>query len=489
LASTSVEATVGASRRAWLHPIVLIVGTLLVFAAHFRPWEVGYLEEWPLAQNWIAQGGWAVVPSYLEWTLSRPLHLVPSFIGLALGNGAPGAIFFVLGLVAAAQLPVVVWALRPISRSFWLSFAVGLFLALHPLWPGGFLQRFLPAQTAALGLAIALGFLIRWYLSGKVRWIVWTSVSLLLGFAVYPGPATVAPLMALAIALAVKTSWKRRIVAVVVVTATSAFMTLYSLVISRLIMPSGTSYELDNIATAGVTSIRELVTFVQSTLFSRGELILLGIAVVAVLGAVLALTGAVPHPAGWLITGVALVSPAVSVVFFGHAGWLSDIDRLGYVISLALFVALCVWPLNSEGTRVKMEAVFAVILIAVSFVGAARGIQSWQSDIALQHKLLTALGPVVAEAEGEGEVVVVIDRSGTLGYNGTFPLQYLGPASQVWNDDQTTVWLCFEEPSPLPSGAVLCDPNDTGTDLRLVDTLVLESGAVDFFIGERETDG
>ena len=74
------------------------------------------------------------------------------------------------------------------------------------------------------------------------------------------------------------------------------------------------------------------------------------------------------------------------------------------MISLALFVALCVWPLNSEGTRVKMEAVFAVILIAVSFVGAARGIQSWQSDIALQHKLLTALGPVVAEAEGEGEI-------------------------------------------------------------------------------------
>ncbi|GAA3205503.1 hypothetical protein [Microbacterium terregens] len=473
------------TRHAWVPPTALVIGTMLVFAAHFRPWEVAFLEEWPLAADWNGNGGWAFAPNYLEWTLSRPLHLIPSLIGLAVANGAPGGIFLILGLVAAAQVPVIVWALRPVSRSIWLSGSVALFLALHPLWPGGYLQRFLPAQTAVLALALAVGLLIRWLQSGRVRWIIWACVVLLLGFLVYPGPAVAAPLMALAVALVVKTTWKRRIWAVAAVTTTSAVMTVYSLVITRLISPSGTSYEMGNIEVAGVRSLRELVTYVQATLFSQGELVLLGVLAVGVLGAVLALAGAIPHPAGWLITGIAFLSPVTTIVYFGHTGWLSDIGRLGYVISLGLFVALLVWPIASTGRRIRLEVVLAAALVALSAIGGARGIQYWQPYIETQHRLLDALGPVVREA-GEGEVVVVVDHSGTFGLERSFPLQYLASASRVWNDDDTPVWLCFEEPSPVPGGAVLCDPEDTGEDLRLMTTLAQPTGTVNIYIGQKE---
>ena len=485
MTSTHVRSRDEIVKRSWVAPVALVVATLIVFAAHFRPWEVAYLEEWPLASDWTGNGGWAFAPNYLEWTLSRPLHLLPSLLGLSITGGAPGGIFLILGIVAAAQVPVVVWALRPVSRSFWLSGAVALFLALHPLWPGGYLQRFLPAQTAALALAVGLGLLVRWFLTGRARWMVWTCVTLLLGFAVYPGPAAVAPLMALVVGLAMKTSWKRRIIAVVAVIGTSALMTLYSLVITRLISPNGTSYELGNIEVAGVKSVHELVTFVQSTLFDRGELILVAILCVAILGAVLALTGAIPHPAGWLLTGAALVSPASTVVFFGHTGWLSDIDRLGYVISLALFVALCVWPLTSVAVGTVLQKVIALMLVVVTLIGGYAGVQRWQPDIHLQHQLLDALGPVMDEADGD-EVVFVVDKSATYGQNGTFPLQYLGAAALVWNDDQTKVVLCFEEPATLPSGAVYCNTQGA-TDLRLASTLTLPTGAVDLFIGRQES--
>ena len=474
-------------RRGWVRPVALAIGMLAVFAVHFRPWEVGFLEEWPLANGWQMNGGWAFLPNYFEIMLSRPLHLFPSLVGLSLAGGAPGGIFLILALVAAAQVPAVIWALRPISRSFWLSGAVALFLALHPLWPGGFLQRFLPAQVAALALAVAAGLLLRWLQTGRVRWLVWAFVTLLIGFAVYPGPAAVAPLMALTLALAVRATWRRRFWAIGAVIASSAAMTLYSLVITRLIAPQATSYELGNIEEAGVKSVGELVRLIQTTLFAQGQLVLLGIVAVGLLGAILSLTGAVPNWAGWLMLGVAVASPASAIVYFGHTGWLSDIDRLGYVISLSLFAALLVWPLTSTGRQVRLEAVVAALLAIIALAGGVRGVQHWQPYVAAQHNLLTALGPAVQQASGD-EIVVVIDHSGTFGRMSTFPVQYLAHASAVWNEDPTFVWLCFDDPALLPSGGSLCDVSDTGDNLKLVDTLNVETGTVDIYVGERATN-
>lgn len=465
--------------------IVFVLACIVVFAAHFRPWEVAYLEEWPLARDWDALGPFGFAANYLHWTLSRPLHLVPTMLGLALGNGWPGMIFLVLALVAVLQMLAVVWALRPVSRSAWLNITVGLFLALHPLWPAGYLQRFLPAQTAALCLAFALGMLIRWLVHGRVRWLVVGSITLLAGLATYPGPALVAPLAALVLALAISASWRRRLVTVVVAIAASALMTFYSLVVTKFISPEAPSYELGNIQHSAVSSVKQLVMLVGGTLRRDGGGVLVGILIVVILGGVLLLAGAIPRRMGALIATAALLSPTTTVVFFGNTGWLSDIDRLSYVISLALVPPLMVWPLTRKENRPRLQGALAVLLVALSGAGGLFGVLQWQPYIAAQHKLLTALGPIVRES-GEGDIVSVVDRSGTLGFFPSFPEQYLGPASVVWNSDNTPVWLCFDASSALPSGASVCDPKDTGTSLRLAGSVQLGTGTADIYIGKRE---
>lgn len=471
------------SRR--LQATVLLVGTLLVFGVHFRPWEVGYLEEWPLAADWNGYGGGAFTASYLEWTMSRPLHLFPSMLGLVLGGGSPSGIFAVLGLVAAMQLPAVVWALRPVARSYWTSVTVGAAFALHPLWAGGYLQRFLPAQTAALALVIMTGLLTRWLMTGRVGWLISAGITIFVGYLVYPGPTGAAPLVALALALTVRTSRTRKIWAVATITSSSVLMTLYSLVLSRFILPGGTSYEIGNIEVAGVRSVRDLVTYVGTTLFAQGEAVVAAIVGVGILGALLTLTGSVPYRAGWLIAAFAAVSPLVTVVYFGHVGWLSDIERLSYVMSLALFAGLVTWTTTATHHRTRLQRSIAILLLLIAVVGAWNGIARWQPYIQIQHRLLDALGPAVREA-GDGDIVVVVDRSATLGLEPTFPLQYLASASRVWNQDSTPVWLCFPEHVAVPSGAVVCDPKDTGHDMRLITSLPQGTGKIDIYIGRQD---
>ena len=465
---------------------VSVLGTLLAFLTHFRPWEVGFMEEWPLAADW--GGGGAFTSDYLDWTLSRPLHLVPSLAGLAIAGGAPGGIFLVLGLVASAQFLAVLWALRPLSQTRWVPLAAAAFAAFHPLWPGGYLQRFLPAQTAALALVVAVGFLLRWLLDGRTRAIIAASLALVIGLCVYPGPAAVAPLAALVLALALDAPWWRRIIAVAATTGASAQVTLYSLVITRLIAPDGTSYEAGNIAVAAVSGPREFLTLVGTTYLTTGMTTLAGIAGVLALGAALALTGIVPARAGWLMAGAALASPATTVVFFGHVGWLQDIDRIGYTTSLALAMTLLVWPARATARHVRLQAVLAALVIGVAAVGAVRGIQRWQPYIELQHRLLAELAPVVRAAEGD-DVVIVVDRSGTYGTMFTFPLQYLDSASQVMNDDDTTVKLCFDPsgPYPIPSGGTECERDELNGH-TLATTLSLSGGPVDIYLGRQETD-
>lgn len=474
------------SRRLLL--VTLIVGTLLVFLAHFRPWEIAFLEEWPLAEFWSEQGGWAFATHYFEWSLSRPLHLVPTGIGLAIAGGAPWGIFLVLGIVSAAQFLVVVWSLLPVSRSHLIPIAVALIIALHPLWPGGYLQRFLPAQTAALALFALAGWLIRWLMGGRARLLVFAAIGLILGLCVYPGPAVAAPLLALVMALAVRASWRRRIVAILVVVAACAVMTLYSLVISRLIAPGGGTYEAGNFAAGTIAGPREILTYVGNALLGPGLPILASILAIAGLAAVLALTGAIPHTAGWLMAGTAIVSPLCAGVFFGNVAWLQDIERIAYAISLGLGVALLVWPMTTVGRRIRLESVIAVALIGLALLGAVRGIERWQPYIALQHQLFEELAPVVAAAEGD-EIVVVVDHSGTYGFEYTLPQYYISSASHIVNDDDTRVWLCHLESDPPLGSAGVCAPTDTGDDMRLVSTFSVPTGEVDLYIGEPTTGG
>ncbi|GAB3397240.1 hypothetical protein GCM10027515_01250 [Schumannella luteola] len=473
--------------RSWAPRIALAALAVVAFALHFRPWEVAFLEEWPIAELWDKVGLGGTIDNYAQWSLSRPLHLVLTLVGLAIGGGSPAGIFAVMGVVAAATAALTVWALRPLSRSPWVSLAVAAFVALHPLFPGGYLQRFLPAQTAVLTFVVAAGFLIRWLLDGRRRWMAATFAVLIAGLCVYPGTAAAAPLLAVAVALSIPSSWRRRIVAVVVVVAASALMTVYSLVITKLIAPGGETYEAGNIAQGGVHGPRDFVERIGSTLIGSGLTVVAAVIAVAALGAVLALSGAVPHPVGWLITATALVSPLCTVVFFGNVAWLADIDRIEYATSLGLTAALMLWPIGMSGLRLRPLAVIAAVVILVSVVGGVRGVRHWQPYIALQHQLFQELKPAVEQAHGD-EIVVVVDHSGTFGAIYTLPQHYISSASHIMNDDATPVWLCYEKGDPVTGGSTLCATADTGRDPRFVSSYDLPGGEVDIYIGKPESD-
>lgn len=380
----------------WLRPSVLALSVAIVFVAHFRPWEFAFLEEWPLAEFWVLSGPVDFFRHYAEWSLSRPLHLVPTGLGLLISGGALWGVWLVLALVAVAQFLTVVWALKPVSRSFWVNGAVALVIALHPLWPGGFLQRFLPAQAAALGLVVAAGLLIRWLQHGRIGALAGSGLALMAGLLVYPGPAVAAPLVAVAVALTLRATWRRRVIGVLTIVAATALVTLYSLVITRVIAPDAASYEAGNFG-AGVTGTpRVILTLLIEALAGEGLILCAGIAAVVLLAVVLGLTRAVSPLSAGTIGVAAVVSPLCSVVYFGNIAWLYDIDRIGYATSLGLIAALLAWPLAARG-RLPMQHAFAAVAVAASLVGAWYGIAQWQPYIALQHLLFEQIAPAMRE--------------------------------------------------------------------------------------------
>lgn len=470
--------------RAWWPLVVVVVGAVVVFAAHFRPWEGGLYEEWTLARYWQLWGGRNTFAAFAELMLSRPLHLVPTFLGVAIGDGEPAGIFVVMGLVAAGQFLVVLWALRPISPSIWISVGVALVIGLHPLWPGGFLQRFLPAQTSVLALLIAVAFMIRWLQQGRARWLIGMCVALVAGFAVYQGPAGVVPIVAIVLALTISASWRRKIVLVIAATAATALMALYAIVIVRIVVPpERDSYELMNMNASGARGLGEVIRLVAGTFANEGRFLLLGIFAVVALGALLSLARAIPYEAGWLMAGVALSSPVCAMVYFGSVEWLQDIDRVGFAVSLALSVALLIWPITAARRPRRLQLVVAATLVAIALAGGAAGIASWQPYLNAQHQLLNALAPIVHEA-ADNETVVVVDHSGTFGDLLTLPNGYLSGASFVANHDASNVLICFplEGRYPVPAGNVNCDP-ETLAHLRPAGHLTMPGGNVDFHVG------
>ncbi|MFF2273371.1 hypothetical protein ACFVTX_13905 [Agromyces sp. NPDC058136] len=482
-APDSVPAPRKRARATW--PVVaVVVGAIVVFAAHFRPWEGGLYEEWTLARYWQLWGGRTTFAAFAELMLSRPLHLVPTFTGVAIGGGEPSGIFVVMGLVAAGQFLAVLWALRPISRSIWINIGVALVIGLHPLWPGGFLQRFLPAQTSILALLIAAGFMIRWLQQGRARWLIGACLALLLGFAVYQGPAGVAPILAIVLALTVSAGWRRKILLVVAATASTVVMALYAIVIVRIVVPpERASYELMNLESSGAQSPSEVVRLVGGTLVGEGRPLLLGIFVVVALGALLSLTRAIPYTAGWLMAGVALASPVCAFVYFGNVEWLQDIDRVGFAVALALSVALLIWPITAAARPRRLQLAVTAVLVAIACAGAAAGIAVWQPYLHVQQRLLGSLAPIVHET-ADSDTVVVVDYSGTFGDLLTLPNGYLSGASFIANHDATNVLICYppDGSHPVPAGNVFCDP-DTLAGLRSAGDLTMPGGTVDFYVG------
>jgi hypothetical protein len=74
--------------------------------------------------------------------------------------------YLVLTATALAQFCVAGWALRPVVGQPILRALVVAAIALHPLWPAGYLLRYLPAQVSVLLFLVWFGFAVR-YVGGR----------------------------------------------------------------------------------------------------------------------------------------------------------------------------------------------------------------------------------------------------------------------------------------------------------------------------------
>ncbi|EIC09006.1 hypothetical protein OR221_0714 [Microbacterium laevaniformans OR221] len=474
--------------RRWIPITVLSVAAVLSFALHFRPGEVAFLEEWPLAEYWNEHGLLGFAAHYGPWSASRPLHLVPTALGLLLGGGSPVGIFAILGLVAAGQFLLVMWALKPVQPPFVVAVAIGLFVSLHPLWAAGYLQRFLPAQTAVLVVIVVVGAVVRFVGGGRVHWLWIAGACTAIALCIYPGPAAAVPLLTLSVCLAMKSSLRRLASVIAAVLVPAALVTLYSLVVVRVFTPSGSSYESSTVDVAAVASPVQTLTMIADTLVAEGRLILLAMVVVIAIAVTLGVTRIMTPRSAVVMAVVALCGPACAVVFFGNASWLHDIDRVSYASSLGALAALLAWPLAAARVHRGVQTTLALALIAVSVVGAVRGVESWQPFISLQHKLFTQIAPIAAEVQ-EGQIIVVVDHSGTYGSEYTLPQYYISSASHIMTGRATQVWLCSMPGDPPLDSAGECTVDALGPNAVKVSTFEVPHGSVDIYLASKVPNG
>jgi hypothetical protein len=179
----------GSARPTSPRPLLWVLASL-VTVAHFRPREGGLLEEWGLALAW-KRAGLAGFLDHLPLVAGRPLHLVPAYLGLWISDGGVTGMYLVLTATALAQFCVAGWALRPVVGQPILRALVVAAIALHPLWPAGYLLRYLPAQVSVLLFLVWFGFAVRYVGGGGAARPVAGSAALLVGLLTYQALALV----------------------------------------------------------------------------------------------------------------------------------------------------------------------------------------------------------------------------------------------------------------------------------------------------------
>lgn len=434
-------------RRWWW--VSVVAGGLLVFALHFRPWEGGLLEDWETGNQW-AQHGWGALPDSMRiYHTGRPLHFLLYYFGLWLANGSFVGGYLMLGLVAAGQFAAVLWALRPVSGSRWLSLGIALLIGLNPLWGVGYVLRFFPSQVMTLALFVSAGLLIRYARSGRWPFLLGSALVQLYGLLTYQAAAVVWIVAAVALALAVGAGWRRTVLAGAVSLACSAAVAAYSFAIAPLINPSSyetVSRELGGGSIVGpVTAVRQLL----GTIIGQLPYVLLAIVLLVVLAAVLHLTGSIRTRQAWLIVGLALGSPLAGLAYINTMFWLSDAERVANTTSLTIAIALLVWAIGSTGRHPRLELIAAGAGVAGSIALVGVAIANWAGYAAVQQRVLAIVEPAVREATGD-ETVVVVDHSGVLGDTYTLLSAFhLTQATQLTFGDPTEDVLCTSDEVPV----------------------------------------
>jgi hypothetical protein len=375
---------------------------------HFRPWQGGLLEEWGLALAW-RQEGFGGYFARLPLLMGRPVHLLPYYVGDVLSNGGFVGPYAVLAAVAVGQFLLTLWALRPLTSMWVPRWVLGMALALHPVWAAGDLLRYLPAQTAVLGVVVWLGAVTRYLRGGSRKWLLLAGAALAVGLLAYQAPA--AAVLAGAVALAVATAEVRRgAVAIAVTGASVVGVFLWSMVVAPLL--SSSSYESDMASGAGLGPVRLVRAVIRTlVLYAPGVLLTMGVAAVFVIA--LGLNRQLTRTQVGLLLAVVAAAPLAALVYAANAADLNDPERVALPASLVPWLVLAAIVHRLSEPRVLAVGLL-VAALACGSVSSVVAYSRWSGLAAAQQELIRAAG-AARDAVPAGATLVAADTSGRYG--------------------------------------------------------------------------
>jgi hypothetical protein len=448
--STETDAVERPAARAPRRPIwqslLTVVGALAVVLVHFRPWQGGLLEDWGFALVWSSEG-LSAYGNRVDAQLGRPLHQLPHYLGLALSDGGFVGVYGVLAAVGVAQFLLAMWAIRPLTSSWGLRWALALTVALHPWWLAGDILRFLPAQVATLSVVVWLGAGIRFLDGGRRRWLVLLGVAPALGLLTYQAPA--AAFLGGAVALAViKAVSRRGVILVLVTTGAVASVLLWSAVIAPRISPD--SYE-SQLLTGGVGGPLGLVRAALRTLTLHGEGVLLMLCVTGVAVLALGLAQQLRQWQVWTLLAIVGGSPLAALAYGSNPLHLNDPERLVLPVGVLLWLVLAAVAGAMSRHRFVVIGVVAAALLGV-LAGSVAGYVRWAGYAEAQQDLIQAAGKARADLPADARLVVA-DSTGRYGDIYLLLPPHLDMAMDVEFGDGAETVLC------TPTGVVRDHPD------------------------------
>jgi hypothetical protein len=422
-----------------------VLAAAVVFFAHCRLWEVGLLEEWGFVDAWNRHG-WAVLSSV---ELGRPLQNLVVDLGVSTGLGVAG-VQIVLGLTTVGQFLVVLrFGGGSDTRRRWLALLVAFLVAMHPLWPAGFILRFLAAQFAILATLGALSLLLRYLRGGRAWVLIPSAVLTITALMTYQAPAVVLPLIALALGVMMPSvAMRRRVLAPVVTAAAVIASALWSTVVAAKLAPTGATYESTLLGNGGsvpglqrITAILHTIAHIPLTLATRATATVVVMIVLIILLIVLRRPVGMPPRATWTLVVLTLLAPATSIPYAANAIQIGDPERVAGPAALTLGLVLVLWTVLSPPEAVPIQTGVVGGFVVGTVVATAISLTYYGRFAAIQRSMLDLIRPAVVEATGPQRVLIE-DGSGVLGDVYTGYEADLSASSHVFNADPTNVVMC-----------------------------------------------
>jgi hypothetical protein len=422
-----------------MHPAIACA----VFFAHVSLLNVEFLEEIGLARAW-QQEGIGGFSTRLGLVAARPLLLLPSYAGMALSNGGVRGMYVVMGLIVAGQYLATVWATRPVIRSRSIQAAMGVCVALHPLWPAGWTLRFLAYQVSVLAVVVWAGCLLRFIRDQAGAGVLILGCAALSLGLLHVQSLMLVPIVALAAfgchefaAESPDLTVRRWTIAFGATLVTVVANLTYSTVIAPRLSSTSYESEVSNYSIAGIsTASRQLFrTTVANAPFLLTYLLVLAASCclfVMVAGRRRKLFAAAAAL-------VAAAIPLVAIVYSGSAGHTRDPDRVLAPTSVAAVVVG--WSVVSRLRLPRVRATVMLVAVAASIGLAATTLTGWLDRGNHDRRLLDEVSSTVSDAP-LGTRFVLVDHSGDFGDVYTFLPPHLQLAVDEALNRDIDIQLC-----------------------------------------------